>query len=84
MRRGGASRAKTSQAGSAEGPGRLQPVGVRLLRGKGEQAEASGTEILAQLSRLAGCALRGHRRASALHLRPPLGAGCGHRQQLGD
>lgn len=77
-RRGGAGWAKTSQAGSAEAPRRRQPVGVSFLRGKGAQAEASGTEILAQagiLYRLAGCAPRGCRRSSARHLRPPLGAG---------
>lgn len=63
-------RAAASRSGSAS------------LRAKGEQAEASRTEIPAQLSRRAGCALLGHRRSSTLHLRPPPGAGRAHRQRL--
>lgn len=54
--------------------------GSASSRGKG--AEASRTEILEQLSRLAGCRFRGHRRSFALHLRPLLGSGCANRQQL--
>lgn len=38
-RRGGASWAKTSQAGSAEGPGHCQPVGVSLLKRVGDRGQ---------------------------------------------
>lgn len=37
--RGGASWAKTSQAGSAEGPRRRQSVGVSLLNGEGDRGQ---------------------------------------------
>ena len=62
-RRGGASWAETSQAGSAEGPRHRQPVGVRLLKGgegdRGQQnrdrsaaVQARGLHILRSLSLL--------------------------------
>lgn len=46
-RRGGASRAKTSRTGSAEGPhSRLQPVGVSLLKGYGDRDGSAAVQPL--------------------------------------
>lgn len=64
-RRGGASWAKTSQAGSAEGPRHCQPVGVSLLKREGDRGQPNrGLSAAVQVRRL-------HIPKSPLLLSPP-------------